>query len=338
MSPARGAAASPAPCRPERSSRSAGRGLVFALLCAKLGRDEIPAGGPAAPKTPLGMTTVGPPPHARPTAPHLPADRLSAGRTRRAPLAAARPTAYRPPGSRADARKTPGVVTESAASTLREPALAGVTGRAGSCLPPERGEPRPGGCGGPVFREERRKQKRGACPDRIDGARSLAPALRPAEAPTGAPVGASPSASAARGSPKRRQACALHSGPIWSRHVRRADMECGAPAPLLRGKTPKAQQLAAVRAPGAKDPWLPAPRTQGARLAAARPAAYRPPGSGRLRPQDPGGRDGAARRTAKPRGGPRSRAADREAARRTAKPRGRPLGRHDSAAGRAPGG
>jgi hypothetical protein len=45
---------------------------------------------------------------------------------------------------REDARKTPGVVTEPAASTLREPASAGVTGRAGSCLPPARGGPRPG--------------------------------------------------------------------------------------------------------------------------------------------------------------------------------------------------
>jgi hypothetical protein len=57
---------------------------------------------------------------------------------------------------REDARKTPGVVTESAASTLRKPALAGVPCRAGSCLPPERGEPRPGGCGELVFREVRR--------------------------------------------------------------------------------------------------------------------------------------------------------------------------------------
>ncbi len=59
------------------------------------------------------------------------------------------------------------------AYALRKPALAGVTGRAGSCLPPARGEPR------------RR------------------PAADRRRAP-GRPVGASPSACAASGQPKRR--------------------------------------------------------------------------------------------------------------------------------------
>ncbi len=58
---ARPAAGCLAPCRPERSLRSEGPRLR--KLCAKRGKDEIPAGGPAAA---LGMTTLGLPFRARP--------------------------------------------------------------------------------------------------------------------------------------------------------------------------------------------------------------------------------------------------------------------------------
>jgi hypothetical protein len=96
----------------------------------------------------LGPQTGSGPPRSRRREPPRPSPPGLPSSDPRGPARGRRGRPRRRAEDREDARKTPGVVTESAASTLSDPALAGVTGRAGSCLPPERGEPRPGGCGG----------------------------------------------------------------------------------------------------------------------------------------------------------------------------------------------